>query len=314
MTGTHATRWSWRFEGWSRRRRVAALLLLVGIAAWGAFAAVAAPIEHVEPPDGKADVDFYSVVVEEMRDGRDYYGVIDTEQAARDFPTTPFVTVREPTLAWFLSSFPESATTVVFFGLGAIAMALALRTFDLTERRRSMWLSMVLASSLVMIIYGGADAKTFHEVWAALLVFIGLLALRLGGGRLSMGVLLFAALIRELVAPIMPILAVLAWRAGRRREAMEWLAVTAVFAAFYGWHIWRVERRVTSVEIESPGWITMRGWPGAADAFGSSSILVVLPAAIVPAVVAVLADSLLQGLQGDHRGGCRYGERPCNRL
>ena len=264
-----------------------ALLLFLGIATWGVVAASVSPVERPSPPAGKADVDFYSVVVEQMREGHGYYDVIDTEQAARGFPTTPFVTVREPTLAWFLSTFPPIATSVAFVGLGVVLMGLALRTFDLTERRRSMWVSMVLLSALIMIIYGGNEAKTFHEVWTTLLLLIGLLATRLGSGRYSMGAVLVASLVRELVAPVMPIMALLAWRAGRRREAVEWMVVTGVFSAFYAWHVWRVETEVTSVEVASPGWITWRGWPGAADAFGSSSILVVVPAAVASVLLAL---------------------------
>lgn len=287
MSRPSATDWTWRFAGWSRRRRIAVLLLFLGIAMWGAVAAVMAPVERPEPPEGKADVDFYSVVVDEMRDGRGYYDVIDTEQAARGFPTTPFVTVREPTLAWFLSAFPPVVTTVVFVGLGVLLMGLALRTFDLTERRRSMWVSMVVLAATMMVVYGGNEAKTFHEVWATLLLALGLLGARLGSGRFSMIVLLAASLIRELVAPMMPIMALLAWRAGRRREAVEWLVATAVFTAFYARHVWRVETEVTSIEIESPGWITWRGWPGAVDAFGSSSILAVVPAAAASLLLAL---------------------------
>lgn len=287
MSRPGATDWSWRFAEWSRRRRIAVLLMFVALATWGAVAAVMSPVERPEAPEGKADVDFYSVIVEQMRDGRGYYDVIDSEQAARGFPTTPFVTVREPTLAWFLSTFPPAATTVVFVGLGVLLMGLALRTFDLTERRRSMWVSMVVLSATMMVVYGGNEAKTFHEVWTTLFLAVGLLAARLGSGRISMGAVLAASLVRELAAPIMPIMAVLAWRAGRRREAVEWLAVTAVFTIFYGWHVWRVETEVTSVEIESPGWITWRGWPGAVDAFGASSILVVVPAAVASVVLAL---------------------------
>ena len=287
MSRPGATDWTWRFVGWSRRRRIAVFLLFLGIAVWGAVASVMAPVERPEPPEGEADVDFYSVVVEQMRDGRGYYDVIDTEQAARGFPTTPFVTVREPTLAWVLSALPPAVTTVVFAGLGVVLMGLALRTFDLTERRRSMWVSMVLLSALMMVIYGGNEAKTFHEVWATLLLAVGLLAARLRSGRFSMVAILAASLVRELVAPMMPIMAVLAWRAGRRREAVEWLVATAAFTVFYAWHVWRVETEVTSIVVESPGWITWRGWPGAVDAFGSSSVLLVVPAAAASLLLAL---------------------------
>lgn len=280
------TDWQWRFDGWSRRARVAALLLLAAIALWGVVAS-SGTADRVDGPEGKSDVDFYALVVDQMREGQGYYDVIDAEQAAFGFPTKPFVTVREPTLAWVLATFPDVVTTVLFAGLGVVAMALALRTFDLTERRRSMWISLVLLSACVLVIYGGDDPKNFHEVWAALLVFVGLLAVRLGRGRPSMVVLLAAGLVRELVAPLMPIMAVLAWRAGRRREAVEWLAVTLAFTAFYGWHVWRVEHDVTSSSVDSPGWITLRGWPGAVDAFASSSILLVAPLAVASIVLAL---------------------------
>lgn len=286
MDAVRGTDWRWRFEGWSRLGRTAALLVLAGVAVWGVVAS-SGSVERAEGPEGKSDVDFYALVVEQVREGQGYYEVIDAEQAAFGFPTQPFVTVREPTLAWVLAAVPDVVTTLLFAGLGVVAMALSLRTFDLTERRRSMWFSMVLLSGCALIIYGGNDPKNFHETWAALLVLVGLLALRLGQGRPSMVVLLAAGLVRELVAPLMPIMALLAWRAGRRREAVEWLVATAVFTVFYAWHVWRVETEVTSTSVESPGWITLRGWPGAVDAFASSSILVVVPLAVGSVVLAL---------------------------
>ena len=149
----------------------------------------------------------------------------------------------------------------------------------------------VLFFTYIEIAFPDPAWRAVHETWAMLLVFIGLFALRFGHGRPSMMVILVASMVRELVAPIMPILAVVAWRAGRRREAVEWLAVTGMFSAFYFWHAWQVSRDVAPGALESPGWLTWRGWPGAVDAFGSSTVLTLVNPGVASAV-------LLLGLLG----------------
>ncbi|WP_300237766.1 hypothetical protein [Aeromicrobium sp.] len=268
------------------------MLGLLGIlAVWGVVSAGVSPVERDEPEPGRSDNDFYALVVDEMREGRGYYEVIDAEQADFGFPTTPVVTVREPTLAWFVSTTAPAVSSMVMIGLAVVAGGLALRTFDLTERSRRMWVALTLVAACGLALFTDPAWRAVHETWAMLLVFIGLFALRFGHGRPSMMVILVASMVRELVAPIMPILAVVAWRAGRRREAVEWLAVTGMFSAFYFWHAWQVSRDVAPGALESPGWLTWRGWPGAVDAFGSSTVLTLVNPGVASAV-------LLLGLLG----------------
>ncbi len=285
MTGREATQWSWRFETWGRRRRAAVLGLFVVLAVWGAVAAGTSPVERSEPEAGRSDNDFYALVVDEMRDGRGYYDVIDAEQADFGFPTTPVFTVREPTLAWFVSATPPIVSGSLMIGLAVLAGALALRTFDLTERSRRMWATSTLVAACGVALFTDPAWRAVHETWAMLLVFIGMFGLRYGRGRPSMVAIFVASLVRELVAPVMPIMAVVAWRAGRRREAVEWTVLTGVFAVFYAWHAWRVSRDVAPGATDSPGWLTWRGWPGAVDAFGSSTVLTLLNPGVASALL-----------------------------
>lgn len=277
--------WRSRFLAWSCARRLGALALAVTLAAWGLVASVVAPAQRVVPAEGESDLDFYRQVVDGIREGDSYYGVIDAQQAAFGFPTTPVVTVREPTLAWFLAQVSTGVGSALLIAIAVAALVLLVRTVDLAGLRRLVSVPTILLMALSLVVLVSPSAVVFHEVWSATLLVLGLVALPYANGRASMVAMLLAAMVRELVAPAMVLMACIAWRSGRRREAVEWAVAVAVFLGFYAWHAYQVQQHVSPTEVASPGWITFRLWPGVVDAFATSSLLVLVPTGVASVLV-----------------------------
>ena len=284
MVPTPSLVWTSRFAG--RPRLLAAALGVVALLAlWAATAGASIDHSKASPGDDKTDLALYQAVVERMNDGQGYYQAAAIELPARSYPTTPVPSVREPTLAWFISTVGRPVAVAVMLLLAMGALALSLRTFELTERSRRAWIGATVLAAAGVGILCQPKVVEQHEVWAALLVYLGLLVR--GNGKVVPAVvlLLTAAVVRELVAPVMAIMLVVALLERRRREAGWWLAALVVFAGFYGWHAWQVHGMTGPAGPESPGWLAMGGWPFVVDAFWGSSLLTVLPHSLAAIVV-----------------------------
>jgi hypothetical protein len=281
---TPSLAWTSRFAG--RPRLLAAALGVVALLAlWAAIAGASIDHSRATPGDDKTDLALYQAIVTRMDDGLSYYEAAAIELPARDYPTDPVPSVREPSLAWFVSAVGRPAAVAVMLALGVGALVLSLRTFELTERSRGAWIGTMLLAAAGLGILLRPSAVELHEVWAALLVYLGLLVRGHGKVVPAVVLLLIAAVVRELVAPVMVIMFLIALFERRRREAWWWAAALAVFAAFYGWHAWQVHEMTGPAGPPSPGWLAMGGWPFVVDAFWGSSLLTVLPHAVAAVVV-----------------------------
>lgn len=276
--------WEWRFATWSGAARSAVVAIVLGLATWGALVGSTLPAGVTSDDPSRTDAGLYRAIIERMESGSGYYEAVDELQGARGYPTRPFVSVREPTVAVIHDWLPQAVVVGALWALIGVGLVLALRRFEATESSRVAWVATTMAAAAGIGIYADPSVTVVHEVWASVLLFVGLLALPHGKQRWSMFLLLGAALTRELVAPVLLLMAVLAWRRGRRRTAMEWLVAAAVFVAFYAAHARLVLDRVSPSTVESPGWLTFRAWPGAVDAYSISSLLGLTPFWITSAV------------------------------
>jgi hypothetical protein len=211
-----------------------------------------------------------------MNDGESYYQAVAIEQPRRGFPISPAMNVREPTLAWVTSVVGEPAMIAVMCLLALAALGLSIWVYGQTERRTS-WFAAAAMSAAAIGIFAVPDGVNVHEVWLSLLICLGLLTRGVGWTRSAMVLLLAAALIRELVAPIMLVMAAVSLASGRRKEAVGWAGCVALFSLFYAVHLWRVHEMVNGPSLESPSWVALGGWPFVVDAVRASSILTVFP-------------------------------------
>jgi hypothetical protein len=225
----------------------------------------------------RTDAGLYRAITDRMIDGQGYYQAVAIEQPARGYPTSPVVTVREPTVAWATALVGEDAMVGVMWGLVAAALVLSVWVYERTERRRGGWVALVLSAAAAVGIFAFPGGVYVHEVWMSLLVYLALLARGVGWVRTSVVMLLLASVVRELVAPVMLVMLVVAWRRGERRESATWAAALALFALFYGLHALRVDQLVAATGPESDGWLALGGWPFVIDSLREPSILTVLP-------------------------------------
>lgn len=279
-------RFAWTARVPSRRIGAGLLVVYLVLVVWALLHGTTVTRDTSQFAFEQTDGGLYRAIVHRMQDGQDYYAAVSAEQPGRNYPTTPVVTVREPTLAWITAAVGRPVMVGVMVGLVVLALGLSLWVWEHTERRRSTWVGMVLLSAGAVGIFAVPRGVWIHEVWMSLLVYLGLMAWGLGLVRSSFVLLLAAALVRELAAPVMLLMFVIAWHRGRRREAVMWAAGLAVFAIFFGLHAVRVTELVTVEGPESASWLALGGWPFVVDALRESSILSLAPywfsAVVVP--------------------------------
>jgi len=276
--------WTPRLQG--RPRLTAAVLVAATLLAlWGVLAGTSIADRTASKGDRHTDLAMYDATIERMNHGASYYAAVAVELPAGNYPTRPAMNVREPTLARFITTVGRPAAVATMLALAIAALILTLRTFELTERGRAAWVAAVVCGAAGVGILCRPAAVAQHEVWAALLVYTGVMCRGHGWVRTSVALLLAAAFVRELVAPVIVIMLVLALRERGRREAGLWAAALAAFALYYGIHWWNVQEMHGAAGPPAPGWVRFGGWPFAVDAMWGSSLLTVFPHAVAAIVV-----------------------------
>jgi len=275
MTPTGLT-WRRRFDGRAHRLGIA-LIGLVVLGLWSVLAGSSTSVSRASSTDTDTDIALYNAIIERMDRGESYYEAVADEQPARHYPVSPVVAVREPTLAWFVSTVGRPAAVGVMLALGIAALAVSVRTFELTESSRSAWIATtaLAAAGIGTLCRPGVVGQ--HEIWAGLLIYLAFMLRGYGRVLLPVLLLLLAAMIRELAAPAMVVMLALAVRDRRNREATLWLVACGVFSMFYAWHFWQYSQMTGPDGPAGPGWLELGGWPFVVDAFGGSSLLTLLP-------------------------------------
>jgi hypothetical protein len=237
-------------------------------------------------------------VIDDVRAGEGYYPAALREQRARDYPVRPFVTVRTPVLAEALAQLPGPGARRAAAGLLALAVVIAWIVRLRGEARRP--LGAVLG---LLFLLGSAAAAVYpraygqHELWSGLLLSLALAVYGRRSWPLSLALVLAAAAVRELAAPVLPLMALMALREGRRREALAWTGALVVVCAGLAWHALQVTQLTTAADGASSGWLALGGWPFVLLQMKWNTLLLPMPAPVI-AVVAALAVLGLAGLNG----------------
>lgn len=268
----------WTPSRWTARAVLMSLLVLTG---WALLAPVHSTASHHD--EGDTDVALYRAIVERMDRGSSYYDAVGVEQVERGYPTSPAPAVREPTVAWIVSTVGDSAAYVLLIGLAVLAAGVTIRRLDRDAPSRAEWIVGSVMVSLSVAAWCVPSNAYVHDVWAGLLVLTALMLHGQDRWRLSLALLTAAAIVRELAAPMLLIAAAVAWRRGRRTEALGWCAGVMMFGAFYAWHFY--ETRGLPDGSAGPGWLGAGGWPFSVEAVRFSGLLQLGPSWLAALVV-----------------------------
>ncbi len=220
------------------------------------------------------------------------------EQRAEDYPVRPFVTVRTPILAETLAHLPgPPAPQALAAALALVVVAAwAVRLRGEAKRPLGAVLALLfLIGSAVAAVYPRAYVQ--HELWSGLLLSLALAVYGPRSWPVTLVLILAAAAVRELAAPVLGVMALMAVGEGRRREALAWIGAIAVYAAGLAWHAFEVTRLTSAADATSSGWLALGGWPFVLLQMKWNALLLGLPAPVM-ALVAALVVLGLAGLRG----------------
>jgi hypothetical protein len=251
------------------------LALLAAAMAWSAIAAApvdraerariaakaaqAPGIARAEEGKGKGDLALYARIAARVTAGEDYYAAAMGEQRASNYPTRPFVAVRQPTLAWLQAAIGVNGVRIVELALVAACLwALQLRLAPLVAMPERLL-------ALVLMVLGGAAAAVptaglIHELWAGLWLTLALLIHRPERWWPALLAAGCALAVRELAAPFVLLWLAFALAERRWREAAGVAALIAVFAAGMAAHYLAVEAGRLPGDPSSQGWDAMAGY------------------------------------------------------
>lgn len=273
VTGTSLMgRWEALGRPFARLPRWAAgavLALLAAAMAWSVFAT--APVDRAERArsdqveaapahdKGHGDLALYTRIADRMAAGEGYYAATIDEHRTSNYPTRPFVAVRQPTLAWLQAAIGVDGVRYAMMGL-VIACLWALNArlaglVSLPER----------AAALLLMVLGGAAvsvplAGLIHELWSGLWLTLALLLYRPERWWPALIAAAAALAVRELAVPF-----VLLWLGfalvGRRwREAAAVAGLLAIFAIGMGLHWSEIESLRQPGDPASQGWSDLAGY------------------------------------------------------
>ena len=270
----------------SRPIGIGAIGALLFLMLWGVLSGSQIREGFVQDDPEQTDVALYKAISARVADGDGYYDAVAVEQVRRGFPTSPAVTVREPTLAWLTSAVGPPAAYGVLLALAGIALVLSMYCLDQLSATRVEWVTGTVIAAVTIANLCPPLNVWIHDVWAGLLILIAGLTSTRRWFWPTLLALLAACLVRELALPAALAMAAVAWpRLSRRRRALSVAALLA-FLAFYGWHVAQVERMVPPGSQPSPGWLDVNGWPFFVNATWFSTVLtngpVILAALLVP--------------------------------
>lgn len=272
MTDT-APAWN-RFAHWSRfpaRLMLFALALVMAIAAFtppphsrtGDPSDVPSFIadERGERPRDD-DLQLYDAAVERIRGGEHYYDFIAEEHRKMPFPLKPGLAVRLPTLAYISAWIGETGLTICAFALiGLVTWAWYRRFTDEPggKRHRLLVAALVfMGASLGLNVYYFA----LHELWAGMLVLLGLGLHRPGRWKAALLVIALALFIRETVLPVVLLLGAMAFWRRDWREGAAWTALAVAFAIVLAIHLHIVAGLAQPEDPQGPAWLVLRGLQG----------------------------------------------------
>jgi hypothetical protein len=281
----------------TRPRTVAALALCVLLAiVFGLTMPSSSSSSASLPAPGFTDVQLYRDQVVFARTPSTYYARVMDEQRRRDYPLRPFVTVRQPALAFLLAWLPGGEVTGRIL-LGVLAVAVAglwtVRLVNPLGAPGAAVAGLALAGGVVAAFT--PNGYLMHDTWAGLLIALSL-ALYPGDrsrGRslrlaVSITAAVAAALVRELALPFLGVMALMALVERRPREVLLWFGAIGVCLLALLAHALAVMRHTLPAD-PGMGWLRLGGWDFVLAANRWNAILALkpwLPAVLIPAALA----------------------------
>ncbi|MBO9518380.1 MAG: hypothetical protein J7493_09960 [Porphyrobacter sp.] len=224
------------------------------------------------------DLALYDRAAERIRKGENYYDFIVGEQRLANYPVTPGLAVRLPTLAYVQATLSEQAQ---FAG----ALLLLVATIAVWWRRlgeepgwfqQNRLLPVFLILALAPL---GLNSYYFamHELWAGKLMALSLGLHRPGKWTAALVVAALALAIREHALPFVLLMGAMAlWRRDWR-ESIAWAALALAFLVALAVHLHVIAAQTLPSDPPSPSWLAMRGLSGWLSNLVFSSPLYILP-------------------------------------
>lgn len=262
--------------------------LLVGLAlalAWSAWAVprsttVGGQSEasaHAETAIG--DFALYANIAARVAAGENYYAAALAEQRAHNYPTTPFVTVRLPTLAWVNAALGTQATW-------ALTIALLLTNTIAWSARLKEGSGPVMQVAVALLVLAGGvfafepRAGLLHELIAGSLLSLALALWRPDRWWRALPFAALALAVRELALPFALLWLAFALCARSWREAGAVALVIALFVLGLALHAEGVAAHASPLDRPSPGWTGLAGPQLALLSLARLTALLALPLAL----------------------------------
>ena len=252
-------------------------------------------------PGHYTDMMLYREIVSAMQSGQGYYQAATETQRAHNYPTRPFVTVREPALYWLAAQHGWTWLNRIEVGL-LIAVVLTWvfalpAPINLAEK---------LAAAALIGVAGMAAIATsitpMSEAWCGLLLTLalGLTLWRRVPWWMPVLVIAAALALRELALPFLLLAAAFAWWERRWNELAGWALVALLFGLGMALHAAQVAGVAQPTDLQSVGWNSGLGLRGVLLALVNTTLLHLLPhrPALLIALLPVLGWGALDGRDG----------------
>jgi len=242
-------------------------------------------VENLLPSDPKGaerprddDLALYDRAIERIGKGENYYDFIVEEQRRSNYPVTPGLAVRLPTLAYLDAWLGEGGQIVAAVLLLFAVMAAWWRRLGEEpggeQRRRILTLSFLFVGASL-----GLNRYYFvlHELWTGMLLALAFGLHRQGKWGASLAVAALALAIRELALPFVLLMGAMAFWRRDWKEGAAWSALAVVFLAALAAHLNIIAAQALPSDRPSDPWLVVRGLPGWLSNIALSSNLRFLP-------------------------------------
>jgi hypothetical protein len=265
-----------RFDAWPRWAALGLLAATVALVALG-FGLQRPALPYDPATLTHSDTDLYLAVAADVRRGENYYDAVVREHRKIGYPLHPFVTVREPTLAWLTAAVGGLTGLKILMAPLLVAIAvLGARRLDQLEIARWQWWggAVLWGAGFAAMLASTLPAR--HETWAGVSIAMALLLYRRGRLVPSTILILASVLIREIALLTPAVLGLMALFGRRWREFAVWTGVGGIGAAALAMHAIAVSHHVAASDRHSQGWTRLGGWPFSLTTIDSTSLLLLV--------------------------------------